>query len=115
MSAMLSAKAKEQRVYRLLLIATVGVLVLGTVFYHYVEGWSWVDAYYFCVVTLATIGYGDFIPQSDFAKLFTTVYIFVGIGILTAFVRTFLTHHGKKLMDRYSDKPLFKPDHKDKP
>lgn len=114
---MTSIKAKrEQRIYRTLLAATVFILAFGTVFYHFVEGWPWVDAYYFCVVTLATIGYGDFIPQSTFAKIFTTIYIFVGIGILTAFIRTFLTHHGQRIVERYSQKPnIFKSDDKDKP
>lgn len=107
---MASQKTREQRTYRVLLAATVFVLAFGTVFYHLVEKWPWVDSYYFCVVTLATIGYGDFIPQSTFAKLFTTFYIFIGIGILTAFIRTFLTRHGQKIVDRYTNKPLFGQD-----
>ena len=28
-------------------------LLTGSIFYHYVEGWSWVDAFYFCTITLA--------------------------------------------------------------
>ncbi len=99
---MKTMKATEQkRVYHLLLMATVFILAFGTVFYHFVEGWSWIDSYYFCVVTLATIGYGDFIPQTNFAKIFTTIYIFVGIGILSAFIKVFLTGHGKQIMEKH--------------
>jgi hypothetical protein len=29
------------------------------------------DAFYFCVVTLATVGYGDLSPTTPFAKVFT--------------------------------------------
>ena len=45
-----------------------------------------VDAVYFSVVTLTTVGYGDFAPQTDVGKLFTAVYVLVGIGILLTFV-----------------------------
>ena len=61
-------------------------IILGTLVYHYFEGWSWLDALYFCVVTLATVGYGDFTPTTPFTKLFTMLYILNGIGILLFFV-----------------------------
>jgi len=64
---------------------TVGT---GTLFYRFVEGWSLVNALYFSVVTLATIGYGDFAPQSSIAKVFTICYIFAGVGILGLFLST---------------------------
>jgi hypothetical protein len=57
-------------------------VVLGVLVYHYFEGWAWIDALYFCVVTLATVGYGDFTPTTPFTKLFTIFYILNGIGIL---------------------------------
>jgi hypothetical protein len=50
------------------------------------EGWGWLDALYFSVVTLATVGFGDLHPTTDEAKLFTIVYIIFGVGILAAFV-----------------------------
>ena len=51
--------------YRNLLIITIIIISFGTVFYHYVEGWSWIDSAYFSVITLTTIGYGDFSPVTD--------------------------------------------------
>jgi len=63
----------------------VGVLLLiGTLFYRQVEGWGWLDSLYFCVITLATVGYGDFSPQTAAGKIFTMVYILLGIGTLVA-------------------------------
>lgn len=72
--------------YRLLVAATVVVIGIGTVFYHLVEHFGWVDAYYFSVVTLATVGYGDLTPHTTAGKLFTTFYIFIGVGIVAAFI-----------------------------
>jgi len=69
-----------------LIYATLLILVLGTTFYRVVEGWSWVDSLYFAVVTLTTVGYGDLTPQTDAGKLFTVLYILVGLGILASFI-----------------------------
>jgi voltage-gated potassium channel len=38
------------------------------------------DAFYFTIVTYATVGYGDIIPLTQEAKLFTVTMIFVGMG-----------------------------------
>ena len=62
------------------------LLAIGTTFYHLVEGWSWLDALYFSVVTLATVGYGDLSPTTPEAKIFTIVYIFLGISIFVTTV-----------------------------
>src|SRR5918995_1358378 len=69
------------------LLAAVAI-VSGTAFYSLVEGLRFVDALYFSVVTLTTVGYGDFAPETDVGKLFTAVYVLVGIGILLTFITT---------------------------
>ncbi len=62
----------------------LGTLLLGTLVYHWLEGWSYLDALYFCVISLATIGYGDFVPTTPLARAFTIVYVINGIVILLA-------------------------------
>ncbi len=62
------------------------ILVVGAIFYHYVEEWSWIDSIYFCFISLATVGYGDLAPTTPASKLFTIFYIANGIGALVAFV-----------------------------
>ena len=39
------------------------MLLAGVLVYHWLEGWSYLDALYFCVVSLATVGYGDLTPR----------------------------------------------------
>lgn len=58
------------------------MLLVGTLVYHWLEGWSYLDALYFCVITLATIGYGDLTPTTPLAKAFTILYVINGIVIL---------------------------------
>ena len=76
----------QKHLFRYAISAAIVTLTTGTIFYHFVEKWSWLDAYYFCVVTLATVGYGDFVPKTAAGKLFTTFYIFAGVGIITTFI-----------------------------
>lgn len=64
----------------------LALILLATVFYWLVEGWSLLDSAYFAVVTIATVGYGDFSPQAGLGKLFTMGYIFAVIGIFVAAV-----------------------------
>jgi voltage-gated potassium channel len=65
----------------------VGVLLVsGTAFYWSVEDWTPIQALYFSVVTLATVGYGDLTPTSDFSRIFTIIYIFIGLGVLVLFL-----------------------------
>ncbi|MFD2891468.1 potassium channel family protein [Flavobacterium chuncheonense] len=78
--------------YRDLLITTLLIILTGTITYHYLEGWSLIDSFYFSVVTLTTIGFGDFAPQTNMGKMFTVLYIVVGIGMILSFVNT-IQHH----------------------
>ena len=71
---------------RALLFWMVGLLSVGTIFYHAVEGWSWLDSLYFCVITLSTVGYGDFDPSTPGSKVFTMIYIFMGLSIFVSLV-----------------------------
>lgn len=62
------------------------ILGVGTWFYRHFEGWSWLDSLYFTVITLTTVGYGDFSPQTAVGKIFTIVYILLGLGIISSFI-----------------------------
>jgi voltage-gated potassium channel len=82
-----------RRKIELLVVVILSLLGMGTVGFHTLEGWDWLDSLYTTVVTLFTVGYGDFTPQTVEGKLFTMGLILGGLGVisyaaveLTAFV-----------------------------
>jgi voltage-gated potassium channel len=78
--------------FRALLILVLFTLLVGMLFYARVEGWTWLDALYFCFMTLTTIGYGDLVPTTPISKVFTMIYVAVGIGILLGFINMVASH-----------------------
>jgi voltage-gated potassium channel len=86
-----------------LVVLAAITLLIGTLYYANAEGWRLLDALYFSVVTLTTIGFGDLAPTTDGAKVFTIVYSFVGIGIIAAFITSLAVnvrdHREQRLTD----------------
>lgn len=72
--------------FRGLLYVAFVIIAAGTLFYRFVESWTWIDSLYFTVITLTTVGYGDLTPSSAGSRLFTVAMVLVGIGILVAFI-----------------------------
>lgn len=79
-----------RRNFRFIAALTAVVLLSGAIFYHNVESLSWVNAIYFCTITLATVGYGDIVPHTDTGKIFTIFYVLIGIGIIATFANLLL-------------------------
>jgi len=57
-------------------------LVVGAAVYTQFEGWTVLEAVYFCMVTMSTVGYGDFSPSTDGTKVFTTFWVFIGVLVV---------------------------------
>jgi voltage-gated potassium channel len=100
MSSTLFDDVSPKSIYRYLGSSVIIILSIGTVFYRFVEGFSWIDAYYFSVVTLATVGYGDLAPRTNVGKVFTTFYIFIGVGILATFFSFLVRQRAAKRISR---------------
>jgi voltage-gated potassium channel len=74
--------------FRSLVVLVFFTLLGGTIFYSLQEGWSMVDAFYFSVTTLTTVGLGDLAPTTTVGKLFTVFYIFAGLSLVLGFIDT---------------------------
>jgi hypothetical protein len=49
-------------------------LLLGAVMFTYIEGWNFIDSFYFVTMTSTTVGYGDFVPTHNASKIITMLY-----------------------------------------
>ncbi|MEP7166718.1 MAG: potassium channel family protein [Candidatus Woesebacteria bacterium] len=78
-----------------------GIITIGTVGYHYLEGWSYLDSLYFSAATVTTVGYGDLYPTSPLSKVFTLIIMFSGIGlgfyVLSTFAGSMLRGRDRRL------------------
>lgn len=91
------------------ILTLLAILVAcGTVFFHFVEGWSLLDSYFFTVVTLSTVGYGSLVPVTAVGKIGTTVLIFLGIGVFALAIQhvgdSAVRRRARKIKGRQSKK-----------
>lgn len=89
-----------------IMMAAIGVLVGGAIIYRHLLHLTWVNAFYFCTVTLTTVGYGDIVPNTNASKVFTMIYILVGIGIVATFATTLIKHMSLKREIRVAKRHL---------
>ncbi|XP_007534520.3 potassium channel subfamily K member 6 isoform X4 [Erinaceus europaeus] len=75
---------------------TVCFLVPAMVFAHLEEAWSFLDAFYFCFISLSTIGLGDYVPgeapgqpHRALYKVLVTAYLFLGLVAMVLVLQTF--------------------------
>lgn len=70
-------------------IALFCVVLGGIAWYHFVEGWPWLDALYMSVITLATVGFAEVHPLGDRGRIFTIVLILTGIVVIAYILNSF--------------------------
>lgn len=73
------------------LTLVLGLLAVGTVGFHLVEGWSWFQSFYGTLMTVSTIGADPENLLSSQGRMFNVVLIFLGVGVVGFAIGT-LTH-----------------------
>ncbi|MGB8508802.1 MAG: potassium channel protein [Pyrinomonadaceae bacterium] len=71
-------RLRTRFVYSLLALACV--IVLGTVGFKLIEGWTLLDSLYMTVMTVTTVGYGPPLPLSPAGRNFSIFFMVVGVG-----------------------------------
>jgi len=91
-------------VVMLLLYATFGAYYLGAEFKPHIT--DLVSALYYAMVTMSTVGYGDIVPQTMEARLFTVSIIVLGVAIfatsLTAVIAPLVSRSLQRIVNRKS-------------
>ena len=71
------------------IFALVSVFLIGTLWYALVEKWSWLDAAYMTISTLATVGFGEINPLGQRGRIFTMALIIMGLMTIGYIVNRF--------------------------
>lgn len=89
----------KRAAYALALI--VAVVVIGTVAMHAIEGWSYLDSFYFTSFIATGQGPpGNLQPDSPLGKVFSSVLAFVSVGtVITALLFLFGPFLGRLLKE----------------
>ena len=76
--SILSANTRRRLFYATLAILLM--IVLGAIGFHYIENLNWRESIYLSTATVTTVGYGDIVPKTENGKLFTSIFMVVGVG-----------------------------------
>lgn len=91
---------------RILFAASLPVVLIsiGCVGYHRIEGWSWFDALYMTVITIATVGFGETHELSQTGRTFTIALILGGAftmaAAVTSVIRSIVSGEVQRLLGR---------------
>ena len=98
---------------RVVLLAVFAVIVLGTVVFHLLEGWSILDSLYVTAQTVTTVGFGDLTPRTPYGRAFAAIFMMMSVGVvlyaLTTTVQTivhselFATYGRSRKMSKLRD------------
>jgi voltage-gated potassium channel len=67
---------------RLIGLALLIVMAVGTAGFHFIEGWPWFDGFYMVVTTFTTIGYQEVHPLSHAGRIFNVALVISGVSLL---------------------------------
>src|ERR1044072_3994443 len=67
---------------RIVLLAVLAAIAVGTIAFHLLEGWSILDSVYVTAQTVTTVGFGDIAPRTALGRAFATVFMIVGVGVV---------------------------------
>uniref|UniRef100_A0A915KI16 Potassium channel domain-containing protein n=1 Tax=Romanomermis culicivorax TaxID=13658 RepID=A0A915KI16_ROMCU len=80
-----------------ILIILLGYTLFGAMLLQLWENWTLFEAFYYCVITVLTIGFGDYIPQNEKFMIITLFYIIGGLVVTTMCIDLVGSQYIKKI------------------
>ena len=60
-------------------LTVVLIITTGSIFYKFSEHLTWLDAFYSTILLLSTAGFGNIAPAQPISKIFTIIFVLIGI------------------------------------
>lgn len=73
---------KYRQKLNMAIVTLLVLLLFGTVIFRYIENWTWIDSFYFCVSTISTVGYGDTTPHTELGRLIASFFILISVPLI---------------------------------
>ncbi|CAJ0566590.1 unnamed protein product, partial [Mesorhabditis spiculigera] len=83
-------------VFMVLLVLLAYTAIGGILFQHW-ENMQYFEAFYFCFITMATVGFGDIVPTEQVYMFFTMAYIIFGLSLATMCIDLAGTEYIRKI------------------
>lgn len=96
---LVESERSSQRVFWVAMFFISSHILGGSVTLYLLQGWSFYDCLYFCIVTTTTVGYGDITPNNTISKLYVIYYVIVSIAIIS----TLLAYLVEVLLDQQEE------------
>lgn len=61
-------------------------MLIGTICMGYLEDWRFLNSAYFCFITMSTVGFGDFVPITNYGRVFVMFFILTSLGTFACLV-----------------------------
>jgi voltage-gated potassium channel len=78
---MASAPYPGLRNLRVIFLLLIVLIAIGTIGFHFIEGWSWFDSFYTVLITVTTINSND-AQMNETGRIFSVFVIVVGVGLV---------------------------------
>ena len=77
-------------------LVLVFLFLIPAAIYAHIENWTYLNAFYYCFISLSTVGLGDYVPGDHQAqkhrhlyKILSTVYLIIGVMIMVWLLEIF--------------------------
>lgn len=84
-------KRKHLMSFFVSLMSILFMVFMGTLFFFSNEDWTFIESFYFCIVTTTTVGYGDLNMVNQSSRLFSIFYIILSVVIVAAAIGNITT------------------------
>lgn len=81
------------------LIIIIALFIYGVVGSYFIMDLNLIDSVYYATITMATVGYGDFLPRTGIEKLFATTLAISGVALLAYVFNMMLTNFQEKMIE----------------